>query len=68
MPPVIDLEKCQGCGTCDAHCPLDVILFDETTKVPLVKYPDECWHCGSCRLDCPVEAIAIRFGPEMLCV
>jgi NAD-dependent dihydropyrimidine dehydrogenase PreA subunit len=45
-----------------------VILFDETTKVPLVKYPDECWHCGSCRLDCPVEAIAIRFGPEMLYV
>ena len=48
MPPVIDLKKCKGCGTCDAHCPLDVILFDQETKIPTVKYPDECWHCGSC--------------------
>jgi adenylylsulfate reductase subunit B len=68
MPPVIDLNKGQGWGTCDAHCPLDVILFDESTKIPIVKYPDECWHCGSCRLDCPVEAIELRFGPEMLYV
>ncbi|HME44140.1 MAG TPA: ferredoxin family protein [Syntrophorhabdales bacterium] len=66
MPPVIDLDKCERCGTCDAHCPLDVILFDQKKGVPIVKYPDECWHCGSCRLDCPVEAITIKFGPEML--
>jgi adenylylsulfate reductase subunit B len=68
MPPVIDLNKCAACGTCDAHCPLDVIYFDEETSIPVVKYPDECWHCGSCRLDCPVEAITIKFGPEMLFV
>jgi adenylylsulfate reductase subunit B len=68
MPPVIDLNKCSGCGICDLHCPLDVIHFDEEQKIPLVKYPDECLHCGSCRLDCPVEAIMIRFGPEMLCL
>ena len=68
MPPVIDMDKCKGSGTCDAHCPLDVILFNEKTKTPTVKYPDECWHCGSCRLDCPVEAITIKFGPEMLYV
>ena len=68
MPPVIDMNKCAACGTCDAHCPLDVIYFDEEKKTPIVKYPDECWHCGSCRLDCPVEAISIKFGPEMLFV
>ena len=68
MPPVIDLEKCVGCGKCDAHCPLDVILFEEDRGLPLVRYPDECWHCGSCRLDCPVDAVSIRFGPEMLWV
>jgi len=68
MPPVIDLNKCNGCGICDLHCPLDVIHLDDKGKVPVVKYPDECWHCGSCRLDCPVEAVTIRFGPEMLCL
>jgi NAD-dependent dihydropyrimidine dehydrogenase PreA subunit len=47
---------------------VDVILFDQETKIPTVKYPDECWHCGSCRLDCPVTAITIKFGPEMLYV
>ena len=68
MPPVIDLDRCKRCKTCDDHCPLDVIYFDEKEKVPVVLYPDECWHCGSCRLDCPEKAITIRFGPEMLCL
>lgn len=67
MPPVIDLEKCAGCGTCDEHCPLDIIHFDEESKIPEVKYPEECWHCGSCRLDCPADAVTIKFGPQMLC-
>ena len=68
MPPVINLKKCKKCGTCDLHCPLDVIHFDKKKKVPAVKYPDQCWHCCSCRLDCPAGAIEIRFGPEMLCL
>ena len=68
MPPKIDLDKCASCGTCDAHCPLDVIYFDEEKNEPIVKYPDECWHCGSCRLDCPTGAVTIKFGPEMLFV
>ena len=25
MPPVIDYKKCKRCGTCDNHCPGDVI-------------------------------------------
>ncbi len=68
MPPTIDLDKCNGCGTCDMHCPLDVIHFDEKNNVPVIKYPEECWHCGSCRLDCPTGAISIIFGPDMLCL
>jgi len=68
MPPIIDLDKCTRCGTCDAHCPVDVIRFDEERDIPIVQYPDECWHCGSCRLDCPAEAVTIKFGPEMLYV
>ncbi len=65
MPPVIDEEKCTCCGTCDRHCPGDVIL-QEGKKKPVVLYPLECWHCGCCRLDCPDGAVTITFPPQML--
>jgi len=72
MPPVFDMTKCTGCGTCDAICPADVIYLafsDADGKdMPYLKYPDECWHCGSCRQDCPEGAIAIRFPPDMLSI
>jgi adenylylsulfate reductase subunit B len=65
MPPVIDHEKCRSCGTCDRHCPGDVI-FQEGKKKPVVLYPLECWHCGCCRQDCPEGAVTISFPPQML--
>lgn len=64
MPPVIDMEKCKRCGTCDKHCPLDVIYTVD--KVPEVRYPEECWHCGACRQDCPTGALTITFPLSML--
>jgi len=38
MPPVIDMEKCSGCGICDKHCPLDVIYM---VKAEVVKHHPE---------------------------
>ncbi len=61
MPPVIEKELCQGCGTCEDSCPLDVIYMNEEENQPFIKYPEECWHCGSCRQDCPEGAITILF-------
>ena len=63
MPPIIDMDKCTGCGECESICPGDVIYTDERTGKVWVRYPDECWHCGSCRADCPVEAVIYLF-PE----
>ena len=59
MPPVIDSDTCQRCGTCYDICPQDIFGFAED-QVPTVVYPDECWHCGSCVMDCPVEAVRLR--------
>ena len=66
MPPVINLEKCDGCARCDVACPGDVIYYDRADKKPVVKYPKECWHCGACRLDCPTGAISFVFPLEMV--
>jgi NAD-dependent dihydropyrimidine dehydrogenase PreA subunit len=66
MPPVIDLDKCTGCGICQDSCPLDVLYLDEATAQFWVKYPEECWHCGSCRQECPAGAVTIRFPLRVL--
>jgi adenylylsulfate reductase, subunit B len=65
MPPVFDREKCNGCGVCDANCPLDVIEMDKEGKATC-PYPEECWHCGVCRMDCPENAVRIVFTPPYL--
>ena len=59
MPPIIDHDACQCCGTCHDICPQDVFGFVADT-VPTVDYGDECWHCGACVMDCPVEAVRLR--------
>lgn len=58
MPPVIDEEKCTGCGICADICPLHV--FGRAGKETSVKRPYECWHCNACVLDCPAKAIELR--------
>jgi adenylylsulfate reductase subunit B len=69
MPPVIDHEKCTGCGVCE-ECMGDVIYLKEENgkRFAYARYPDECWYCGSCRQDCPEGAIAIVFPPSMVLV
>lgn len=61
MPPVIDREKCVGCGTCADICNSHIFVYErDRDKVPQVRFPDECWHCDSCVMDCPVGAIRLR--------
>ena len=70
MPPVFNMEKCTGCGLCDAICPADAIYMKISAErdIPYLKYPDECWHCGSCRQDCQEDAVEIQFPPDMLSI
>ena len=66
MPPVIDVDKCNGCGICYINCPGDLFTMSKKGKRPKLVYPDECWHCGVCRMDCPQEAIKIVFSLKMM--
>ena len=61
MPPVIDPDKCTGCGKCVDTCSEDVFFGSEKGKVPIVAYPEACVHFNSCVHECPVEgAIRLR--------
>jgi len=54
----IDLEKCNGCGTCVDTCPVGVFEL-QSEKSKAVK-PEECLACRACEAQCPNTAIEIK--------
>ena len=61
MPPIINRDRCTGCGTCAMICNSHIFSHQRhENKVPEVKFPEECWHCNSCVLDCPAGAVTLR--------
>jgi NAD-dependent dihydropyrimidine dehydrogenase PreA subunit len=57
MPPMIDLEKCTGCGSCVEDCPNEVLAL-KNDKVDVIN-PDECMDCGVCIDNCSFDAITL---------
>ena len=56
MIPVIDKEKCTGCGDCVDECPPQAIeLVDEKAVIS----ERLCEECGECVPACPEKAITI---------
>lgn len=69
MPPIIDDEKCTGCGRCVDACQSDVFFGSAQGEIPRVTYPEECWHCNACVRECPVEgAVGLRVPLPMMIV
>ncbi len=61
MAPIIDRERCSGCGECVEVCAQDVFFGSSKGEPPVVAYPDMCYYCNSCVEECPVEgAIKLR--------
>lgn len=59
MPkPVVDTEKCTGCGTCVESCPVGVLELKDGKAYPA--NPDACIGCRACESVCPEGAITVE--------
>ena len=52
--PVIDAEKCNGCGECQPICQYNAIAMESGS---IITYAELCRGCGACKLVCPTHAI-----------
>ena len=55
MAVKVDMEKCNGCGSCVQVCPMDAIKVENDKAV----VGDECVECGACVGECPREALSL---------
>ncbi|MCL2826293.1 MAG: DUF169 domain-containing protein [Eggerthellaceae bacterium] len=60
----INEEACNGCGLCEAFCPVDV--FDMADGLPQATREQDCWGCETCVGQCPEHAIGIEASQEVL--
>ena len=63
LHPIIDPNRCLGCGTCISACPEGDILGLINRKAVLIE-PTACIGHGACVKACPTQAITLVFGSE----
>jgi thioredoxin reductase/NAD-dependent dihydropyrimidine dehydrogenase PreA subunit len=63
LHPVINPNRCMGCGACATACPQGDVLGVITGQAELVN-PTHCIGHGACREACPTDAITLAIGSE----
>jgi len=58
MYPIVNKEKCKGCGNCVEICPSEVYEMGEDNSGP-VRLQD-CIECWACVNQCPTESIRLE--------
>jgi NAD-dependent dihydropyrimidine dehydrogenase PreA subunit len=56
MAAKVNIEKCDGCGTCVEICPMEAIKIENGKAI----VSDECTECGACVDECPKEALSLE--------
>ena len=57
--PIIDLQRCNGCGFCVLTCPTKALNMRDGKTV--VSSPWVCEYRGLCEAVCPTQAISRPF-------
>jgi uncharacterized Fe-S center protein len=60
--PIVDLERCGGCGKCTAVCPQAAMTLVEGRAF---FNPEHCVGCGDCMRTCPSGAIDFDWSTEI---
>lgn len=57
--PLIDKEKCNGCGLCISACSCGALVM--VNNIVTVIETEECGWCALCEAICPIGAITCPF-------
>ena len=57
--PIIDLQRCDGCGLCVHACPTKALELEDGKAI--VTNPLACEYSGLCEAVCPTQAISRPF-------
>ena len=63
--PLIDLQKCDGCGLCVRACPTRALEVQDGKSI--VVNPLACEYSGLCEAVCPTLAISRPFEIVVVC-